>query len=119
MRTSGGGRSRVSVMPQPSNTINVQPGDVVGYDVAGFAGIQFDNSFRDETVWYNEAPLPTTQGLACPYPVASQSDWILTSSTNAGPLLSVHLGEYFPLCSFIDLCLPGDSMCKSSTLRHL
>ena len=87
----------VSEEASPSSMINVRPGDVVGYKAISNRedddGILLNDKFSEEIVWYHETPLPTTPGVSCPYPVGSQPDRILTSSTAAGPLLSISIGK--------------------------
>ena len=93
----------VSVTPEPTNIITVQPGDVVGfYAVVGNArssdGIQLDTSFTGESVWYHRNtdndPLTTRGEISvCPFPAGSQSDKVLKSFTNAAPMLSVDLSK--------------------------
>ena len=87
----------VSEEASPSSMITVRPGDVVGYKAISNQedddGILLNDKFSEEIVWYHETPFPTTLGASCPYPVGSQSDRILTSSTAAAPLLSISLGE--------------------------
>ena len=89
---------RISVTPEPTNIITVQPGDVVGfYVLSGMGdgdGIQLDTSFT-ESVWYHRNNPPDDSLMSrgdlsvCPFPVGSQSGRILMSSTNAAPMLSV------------------------------
>ena len=86
----------VSETPEPTNRITVQPGDVVGYFTFSRRnqneGIQLDTSFSDEVVWYHTSTDPIMgrgDPAVCPFPVGSQSDRVLRSSTNAGPVLSV------------------------------
>ena len=92
----------VSGTPEPTNRITVQPGDVVGYFTFSRSnpqnrhgeGIQLDTSFRDEVVWYHTSTGPDPimgrgDPAVCPFPVGSQSDRLLRSPTNAGPVLSV------------------------------
>ena len=96
----------VSETPEPTNMIAFQHGDVVGYFTSSNRvpqdrngeGVQLDSSFRDEVVWYH-----TSTGLdrimgrgdpaVCPFPVGSQPNRILRSSTNAAPMLSIDLCE--------------------------
>ena len=90
----------VSETPEPSNIISVQPEDVVGYYTFSRSepnnsrqeGIQLNTSYSSDTVWYyansdtNPLPIGTSD---CPLPIGRETDRILTSSTNAGPVLSV------------------------------
>ena len=92
----------VSETPEPSNIISVQPGDVVGYYTFsrkdyynfGMEGIQLDSSYNIDSVWYftddNDGGL-ILRPSNCPFPIGTQSDRILTYSTNAAPVLAVYL----------------------------
>ena len=94
----------VSKTPKPSNIISVQPGDVVGYytfsrddpDNSGSQGIQLDTDYTDDIVWYLADFTPdsiTLEATNCPLPVGDGPDRILTSSTNAGPVLSASISK--------------------------
>ena len=89
----------VSETPEPTNIISVQPGDVVGYFATSTRAINngitvtiHEDLLTGETVWYHtdtemEPLIPS--GEFCPFPVGSESDRILRSSTNLGPIVSV------------------------------
>ena len=105
-RITLGGGGLVSETPEPTNRITVQPGDVVGYFTFSRSnpqdrdgeGIQLDTNFRDEAVWYHTSTDPIMgrgDPAVCPFPVGSQSDRILRSSTNAGPVFSVGVCKYY------------------------
>ena len=92
--------------PEPTNIITVQPGDVVGFfaetrlGMIRAAGIQLDTSFTGESVWYHrntrDNPLIIRGNQAlCPYPVGSDSDKSLRSSTNAALILSADVCKYY------------------------
>ena len=104
-----GGRL-VSETPEPTNRITVQPGDVVGYFTFSHRnhqnrkGIQLDTSFIDEVVWYHTSTDPIMgrgDPGVCPFPVGSQTNRILRSSTNAGPILSVAICKYIQIYDII------------------
>ena len=86
----------VSETPEPSNIISVQPGDVVGYytfsqieanDDDG-EGIQLNRRYSNDSIWYANINGASTMGEPdCPFPVGHGR--ILTSLTNAGPILTV------------------------------
>ena len=93
-------RGLVNETAPPSNIITFQPGDVVGYYTSNKrrrqSGIQLDNSYINERVWYhinNETDPLITMGGTCPYRIGSEADRILRSFTNAGPILSVGIGK--------------------------
>ena len=89
----------VSVTPEPTNMVTVQPGDVVGFYALSRRGlndgIQLDTSFTGESVWYHRNNPPDDplmiigEASVCPFPVGSQTNRELMSSTNAAPMLSV------------------------------
>ena len=87
----------ISVTPEPTNRITARPGDVVGfYAVSRKGGIQLDTSFTGESVWYhrntdNDPLVSRGEASVCPFPVGSQADRVLRSSTNAAPMLSVDI----------------------------
>ena len=99
-----GSNGPVSETPEPSNIISVQPGDVVGYytfsrddpDNSESQGIQLDTGYTNDTVWYfadfNTSSI-TLEDTNCPLPVGDESNRVLTSSTNAGPVLSVRISK--------------------------
>ena len=84
----------VSETPKPSNTLTVQPGDVVGYYTVSRDnkndGIQIDsNSQRNDIVWYNTIADDLNPGaINCLFPVETEIVRSLTS-TSAAPVLSV------------------------------
>ncbi len=84
---------------KPSDTISVRPGDVVGYyykDSRCIQGIQLDENYQDESVWHKISDENGDQAHSgnekkiCPFPVGSTG--LLSSSTNAAPVLSINLG---------------------------
>ena len=94
----------VSETPKPSNIISVQPGDVVGYytfsrddpDNTWSQGIQLETDYTDDIVWYLADFTPdsiTLEATNCPLPVGDGPDSILTSSTNAGPVLTASISK--------------------------
>ena len=94
----------VSETPEPSNIISVRPGDVVGYytfsrddpDNMGSQGIQLETDYTDDIVWYLadfDTDSITLEATNCPLPVGDGPDSILTSLTNAGPVLSVSISK--------------------------
>ena len=86
----------VTVSLSPTNYINFQPGDVLGVYVESHMGdsnhdngVILGNGMSGNTVWYGSV---TRQGLAlqsdtCPYPIGTNG--ILSSSTQAVPILSI------------------------------
>ena len=90
----------VSKTPKPSNIISVRPGDVVGYYTFSRAypdqGIQLETDYTDDIVWYLadfDTDSITLEATNCPLPVGVESNRVLTSSTNAGPVLSVRISK--------------------------
>ena len=91
--TNGG---LVQLSPPSSSIITAQSGDVVGYYTNSREGsndgiqLERDSIYTENIIWYqaidrNElTPLPNSD---CPYPVGSENDRILASSTNAAPML--------------------------------
>ena len=99
-----GNNDPVSETPEPSNIISVQPGDVVGYytfsradpDNSENFGIQLDTGYTEDIVWYLadfDTDLISTGSTNCPLPVGDGLDRVLTSSTNAGPILEVSISK--------------------------
>ena len=90
----------VSETPEATNVVSVRPGDVVGYfsitELSSNGGIQLHHELLTrETVWYHTSTgdNPLMAGVqSCPFPVGSESDRILSSSTNLGPIVSI-MGE--------------------------
>ena len=86
----------VQLSPPSSSIITAQSGDVVGYYTnsrdGSNQGIQLerDSIYTENVIWYQTTD---SDGLSplfnsdCPYPVGSESDRILASSTNAAPML--------------------------------
>ena len=87
----------VSETLKPSNILTVQPGDVVGYftlsKLGKKDGIQLDNNQNIDSVWYHTSPNSELNIGAhnCPFPVGTETDGIMMSSTNAAPILSVSI----------------------------
>ena len=109
IRLGGGGL--VSETPETSSVIAVQPGDVMGYYTLSrndpqnrkTEGIRMVNRFSD-SVWYHTGSIDIDRAPNCPYPVGTQSNGVLMSSTNAAPVLSVSLCKFFTawLCMMSD-----------------
>ena len=83
--------------PEPTNVISVRPGDVVGFFLSSTEndddGIQLrlDNA---QQLWYQTSATPGT-----PSTLVAGNAGTLTSSTNAGPMLSILVCE-FPSCNY-------------------
>ncbi len=96
-------RGIVTGVPQVSERIEVQPGDVVGFYLessdSSDDGIQFagngDNSspYTDETVWFATGSLSSRSEATCMYPVGTSG--LLSSSTNLAPLITAAVCESF------------------------
>ena len=79
--------------PEPSDTITVQPGDVVGYFISsdrdpenkGKEGIQLNNSHTSDTVFHFNYSPPL---FSFNYPAT-----VFPTSTKAGPVLSLNIGK--------------------------
>ena len=93
----------VSETPEPFDIISTQPGDVVGFyaksNKGNRDGIQLDDSFTGESVWFhrdtNSDPLEIRGDPAvCPFPVGTQSNRTLQTFTTAAPILSVDMSEW-------------------------
>ena len=92
-----GDHGLVSVTPEPSNILTVQPGDMVGYftdsrEGKGDGGIQLDVSQENNKVWFhtNTASEPIILGAPdCPYPVGFNGS--LDSYSNGAPVISVEV----------------------------
>ena len=117
----------VSETPEPSNIISVQPEDVVGYytfsrkdlDHDKMEGIQLDHSNNIDSVWYhsgNDDDTLISGASNCPFPVGTQIDRILTSFTNAAPVLSVSLCK-FNILVCIFTCMAVHIICILKSLR--
>ena len=86
--------------PELGTEIPVQPGDVVGFHIdhesgPGNRGIQLDDSYSTERVWFQENATPTGES-GCMFPVGDGRT--LRMFTNHAPILSVTLGEFEKLC---------------------
>ena len=84
--------------PEPSNTLTVQPGDVVGYYTVSRRndddGILIENiNQRNDSVWYDTIAENDLDAGAtnCLFPVGTETVQRLTSSTSAAPVLSVNV----------------------------
>ena len=86
-----------------ANSITVQPGDVIGYFTSTIngnggadtgVGIWLDTNFASETVWYHSNTLqdPLLQGLStCVFQVGRDPERVLSSLTNAAPVVSANI----------------------------
>ena len=99
-RISLGRGGLVSEIPEPSNILTVQHGDVVGYFTISRKGInegiqlKNDDSQSVDSVWYETitgSELLNAGAPHCPFPVGAGTDRILASFTNAAPVLSVNI----------------------------
>ena len=90
--TNGG---LVQLSPPNSSIITAQSGDVVGYytnsrDTNDGIQLERDSIYNENIIWYQAIG---SNGLTplldsdCPFPVGSESNRILRSSTNAAPML--------------------------------
>ena len=88
----------VQLSPPSSSIITAQSGDVVGYYTNSRrdkdAGIQLerDSIYTENVIWYQTTDsngLTPLSNSDCPYPVGTESDRILASSTNAAPMLKL------------------------------
>ena len=87
----------VQLSPPSSSIITAQSGDVVGYYTnsqdGSDEGIQLereDSTYTENVIWYQTTDSDGLTPLLdsdCPYPVGSESDRVLTSSTNSAPML--------------------------------
>ena len=86
----------VCEMPPAGSEVRVQPGDMVGFHVThaegGDRGVQLDDSFDSEMVWYDVGAQPSGDPQ-CMHSVGSGSGRTLQSFTSFAPILSVTLGE--------------------------
>ncbi len=86
--------SYIAATPLPSQQLDFQPGDVVGYYLqqAGGSngGLQFDSDFTSEELWYatGNSDLQNDNSLE----VGTAED--LSMSTNLGPIISISISEY-------------------------
>ena len=88
-------KSVICETPAPNEQLHFQPGDVVGYyldqdiDSGTNGGLQFDEEFSQETLWYatGNATLQTESVVQ----VGSTGD--LSMFTNLGPIISVSFSE--------------------------
>ena len=105
-------RGLVRETPLVSERIEVQPGDVIGFNLTNTGrkgkdnGITFAQKFNDddyrETVWYDTGTI-TTGSPSCPFPVGI--DGTLSSSTNVAPVISVSVCKLILLSYNISYCL--------------
>ena len=86
----------VQLSPPSSSVITAQSGDVVGYYTNSRCGLddgiqlERDSIYNQNIIWYHTSDsngLSPLSNSDCPYPVGSESDRILASSTNAAPML--------------------------------
>ena len=86
--------SEIIETPPPNKQLQFQRGDVIGYYLEqtgdNNGGIQFDQSFTQEELWYKtgNSDLQNMNSLN----VGIGGD--LMSSTNLGPIISVSIGKY-------------------------
>ena len=95
----------VNETPEPSDTISVQPGDVVGYysfsqrdpESLDHDGIRLDHSVTGNSMWYHGGRLNAKwQYLIapnCPFPIRTGADKILKASTDVRPVLTVSISK--------------------------
>ena len=83
----------VQLSPPSSSILTAQSGDVLGYysnSRKGSGGIQLERNpiYTQNIIWYQAVNgLIPLRNSDCPYPVGSESDGVLRSSTNAAPML--------------------------------
>lgn len=87
--------------PNPGDEILVRPGDVVGFHAVhnegGTKGIQIQDTYTDESVWYQVDAIPTGDPQ-CVYSVGYGNTRTLQTFTNHAPILSVTLGKGTESC---------------------
>ena len=90
----------VRLMPSANTFITAQVGDVVGYLTTSRSGsndgIQLENSrdYSSNEIWYQD--IEATNAISsgeCPLPVGTETGRILTSFTNAAPMLRLDTSE--------------------------
>ncbi len=86
----------VGVDLEPSDVISFQPGDVVGYLTLGVsdndeAGIQLNNTYDQDIIWYSNEFTSLRPGRQCLH----SDDKVLSAFTNAVPVISVGFCKYF------------------------
>ena len=97
-----GSNRLVSETPEPSNMISVRPGDVVGFfqsagpnesgnDPDSDDGIQLQPSYSNARLLFYQ----TSASNVPPSILMAGEERPLTSSTNAGPMLSVDISKLF------------------------
>ena len=94
------------VTPLPQDTIEFQPGDVLGFYVENAdgndggvvilsdSGEQGDDGYETEEVWYADVSNAVIGDGNCPYPVGTSG--VLNTFTNAAPVISVSNGKLVP-----------------------
>ena len=91
--------SYIAATPLPSEQIDFQPGDVVGYYLEDNrnqnGGVQFDSGFTSEELWY--ATGNSDLQNKCLLEVGNAGD--LSFSTSLGPIISISLSEYQSICA--------------------
>ena len=86
--------SYIAATPLPSQQLDFQPGDVVGYylqqDGGTNGGLQFDAGFTSEELWYatGNSGLQNDNSLE----VGNAGD--LSMSASLGPIISISISEY-------------------------
>lgn len=79
---------------ETGDEIAVQPGDVVGFYIShesgGERGVQIDDGYESESVWYGERLMPS--GGSQYVGGTGRDDGSLQQFTNHAPILSVTLG---------------------------
>ena len=93
--------------PSVEEQISFQPGDVVGFLLTTNhnnpqdRGVVLDTTYSSEIVWYG-----STDGVHtrpdCPFPVGSETNRFLRSSTNAAPVISVSTCKNLYFAEFVN-----------------
>ena len=95
---SVGGSGLVCEIPAVGDEIAVRPGDVVGFYTShgseGRRGVQIDDSYESESVWYGERLAPSGDSQCVGSTAGSDND-TLQLFTNHAPILSVTLGTLY------------------------
>ena len=88
----------VCEVPAPGEEVAVRPGDVVGFyvqhDGGGDRGIQIEETYSNEEVWFQQDPVvdAPANNPACAYQVGVNNT--LQTFTNRAPILSVTVGKF-------------------------
>ena len=95
--------SLIRETPSVNEQISFRPGYVVGFFVVSNRerdperhGIVLDTTYNTETVWYGSVDAGGVVGDPnCPFPVGTQTNRFLRTSTNAAPVISVSYCKCF------------------------